>query len=162
MNTASLNFRLVTWYAGVLTVVFVLLGAITFFSLRQYLEANVLDNQARRARQIADTLIARASRGSESALGAELESLYSPETNDRFIRITRADGTVVFASGAPHGGGFDPAQVPALAGIGARKIVLGDSSLLLAAVPAVASDGGRYRVEVGTSARPLEDTLRRL
>jgi len=162
VNTASLNFRLVTWYAGVLTVVFVLLGAITFFSLRQYLEANVLDNQARRARQIADTLIARASRGSESALGAELESLYSPETNDRFIRITRADGTVVFASGAPHGGGFDPAQVPALAGTGARKIALGDSSLLLAAVPAVASDGSRYRVEVGTSARPLEDTLRRL
>jgi heavy metal sensor kinase len=162
VNTTSLNFRLVTWYAGVLTVVFVLLGAITFISLRQYLEANVLDNQARRARQIADTLIARASRGSESTLGAELESLYSPETNDRFIRITRADGTVVFASRAPHGGGFDPARVPPLARTGTRKVALGDGALLLAAVPAVASDGSRYRVEVGTSARPLEDTLRRL
>ncbi len=166
MNTRSLSFRLVTWYAGVLTVVFVLLGALTFISLRHYLEANVLDNQARRARQIADTLVARASRDSESAIGAEVENLYSPESNDRFIRITRADGTVVFASGRPHGEGFDPSQVPPLAvpgtGDDARRVALGDRSLLVAAVPAMAADGARYRVEVGTSAAPLEDTLRRL
>ncbi len=48
MNTRSLSFRLVTWYAGVLTAVFVLLGALIFVSLRHYLEANVLDTQARR------------------------------------------------------------------------------------------------------------------
>ncbi len=166
MNTRSLSLRLVTWYAGVLTVVFVLLGALTFVSLRHYLEANLLDNQARRARQIAATLVARASRDRESAIGAEVENLYSPETNDRFIRITRADGTVVFASGRPHGEGFDPAQVPPLAvpgaGDDARRVPLGAGSLLVAAVPAVAADGARYRVEVGSSAAPLEDTLRRL
>ena len=103
MNSRSLSFRLVTWYAGVLTVVFVLLGALTFISLRNSLEANVLDNQARRARQIAATLVARASRESEGAIGAQVENLYSPESNDRFIRITRADGTVVYASGSPRG-----------------------------------------------------------
>ena len=103
MNSRSLSFRLVTWYAGVLTVVFVLLGALTFISLRHYLEANVLDNQARRARQIAATLVARASRDSEGAMAAQVENLYSPESNDRFIRITRADGTVVYASGSPRG-----------------------------------------------------------
>ena len=67
MNTRSLSFRLVTWYAGVLTTVFVLLGGLTFLFLRHYLEANLLDIQARRARQIADTLIAHASRDSEPA-----------------------------------------------------------------------------------------------
>ena len=106
MNSRSLSFRLVTWYAGVLTVVFVLLGALTYVSLRHYLEANVLDNQARRARQIAATLVARASRESEGAIGAQVENLYSPESNDRFIRITRADGTVVYASGPPRGEAF--------------------------------------------------------
>ncbi|MBV8973923.1 MAG: hypothetical protein JOY74_02290, partial [Sinobacteraceae bacterium] len=114
MNTRSLSFRLVTWYAGVLTVVFVLLGALTFISLRHYLEANVLDTQARRARQIADTLIARGSRDTEQAIAAAVENLYSPESNDRFIRISRADGTLVYSSGSPRGEGFDPRQVPAL------------------------------------------------
>jgi heavy metal sensor kinase len=169
VNSRSLSFRLVTWYAGVLTVVFVLLGALTFVSLRHYLEANVLDNQVRRARQIAATLVARASRDSEVAIGAQVENLYSPESNDRFIRITRADGTVVYASGPPRGEGFEPSQVPALPAAAsasaegtARKVSVGEGSLLIAAVPAVAADGSHYRVEVGTSAAPLEATLRRL
>ncbi len=59
------------------------------------------DTQARRAQQIADTLVAHASRGDEAALRAQVENLYSPEANDRFIRITRADGTVVYALGRP-------------------------------------------------------------
>jgi heavy metal sensor kinase len=166
VNSRSLSLRLVTWYAGVLTVVFVLLGALTFISLRHYLEANVLDNQQRRARQIAATLVAGASRGTEAAIGPQVENLYSPESNDRFIRITRADGTVVYASGPPRGEVFDPTQVPPLPVGGAtattRKVALGQGSLLIAAAPAAGADGSRYRVEVGTSAAPLEATLRRL
>src|SRR5579863_6862816 len=104
MNTRSLSFRLVAWYAGVLTIVFVLLGGLTFLFLRHYLEANLLDIQSRRARQIADTLVAHASRADEDALRSQIESLYSPEVNDRFIRITRADGAGVYASGTPQDG----------------------------------------------------------
>jgi len=166
VNTRSLSFRLITWYAGVLTAVFVLLGTLTFISLRHYLEANVLDTQARRARQIAATLIAHTSRDSEGAIGGEVETLYSPESNDRFIRITRADGAMVYCSGAPRNERFEPALVPALppgdAAGGARKVSSGSGSLLIAAVPATAADGNRYRVEVGTSAAPLEATLHRL
>lgn len=166
MNTRSLSFRLVTWYAGVLTVVFVLLGALIFVSLRHYLEANVLDNQTRRARQIAATLVASVRRDSESALAAQVETLYSPESNDRFIRITRADGGVVYASGPPRAETFDPSQVPQLPpgdiGIATRKVALAGGSLLIATVPATGADGTPYRVEVGTSAAPLEGTLRRL
>ena len=113
MNTRSLSFRLVTWYAGVLTLVFVLLGALTIILLREYLESNVLDTQARRARQIADTLVAAVSRTGESSMAREVEELYAPEANERFIRITRGDGHVVYASGQPHDGSFDPSTVPA-------------------------------------------------
>jgi heavy metal sensor kinase len=167
VNSRSLSFRLVTWYAGVLIVVFVLLGALTYVSLRHYLEANVLDNQARRARQIAATLVARASRASEAAIGAQVENLYSPESNDRFMRITRTDGTLVYLSGPPHAEAFEPARVPLLSAAtsappAARKVAVGEHALLIAAVPAVAADGSRYVVEVGTSAAPLEATLRRL
>lgn len=163
MNARSLSFRLVAWYAGVLTAVFVLLGLLTFFFLRHYLEANLLDTQARRARQIAGTLVAQARHDGEDAMRTEVEKLYSPEINDRFIRITRADGEVVYVSGAPRNELFDPARVPAIAGKflegAARKVRVPGGALLIAAVPATGSDGTLYRVEVGTSAAPVEDTL---
>jgi heavy metal sensor kinase len=163
MNARSLSFRLVAWYAGVLTAVFVLLGLLTFLFLRHYLEANLLDTQARRARQIAGTLVAQARRESEGALRGEVEQLYSPEINDRFIRISRADGHVVYASGAPRNELFDPARVPAIGGNflegAARKVPAAGGAVLIAAVPATGSDGTLYRVEVGTSAASAEGTL---
>ena len=163
MNTRSLSFRLITWYAGVLTAMFVLLGVLTFFILRHYLEANLLDIQARRAQQIADTLVAHATRGEEAVMRAAVEDLYSPEANDRFIRITRADGQVVYASGRPRNERFNPALVPAAPSAAraapARKIILAGSSLLIAARPAVGADGTGYRVEVGASGAAAEATL---
>jgi heavy metal sensor kinase len=162
MNSRSLSFRLVAWYAGVLTLVFVLLGGLTFFLLRHYLEGNLLDNQSRRAQQIADTLVARSSRSGEQALAAQVESLYSPETNGRFIRITRGDGAVVYVSGPPKDGGFEPARVPVAPGSGdsARKVALIGAPLLVAARRATAVDGTHYRVEVGSSGRAAQETLR--
>jgi heavy metal sensor kinase len=164
MNTRSLSFRLIAWYAGVLALVFVLLGGLTVVLLQHYLEANLLQSQARRARQIAGTLIAQASPGTEAQLRRELQSLYAPEVNDRFIRITRADGTIVYASGAPKNERFDPAAVPPLPASAApddlHKVSLEGGALLIAAVTASGGDGSRYRVEVGTSAAPAEDTLR--
>ena len=162
MNTRSLSVRLVAWYAGVLTLVFVLLGLLTFVSLRHYLEENLLDNQARRARQIADTLVADTALSTEATLAAQVESLYSPEANDRFIRITRADGTVVYASGPPREARFDPREVPPNPKASARKLQLPGGSVLLAAYDTAARDGTRYRVEVGTSGAPGEALLRRV
>ena len=162
MNTRSLSFRLVAWYAGVLTVVFVLLGGLTFLFLRHYLEANLLDIQARRARQIADTLVAHARRDSEDAMRREVENLYSPEVNDRFIRITRADDALVYASGAPKDGGFDPALVPPPTSEGGSSRTVrraGGGALLISSATATGADGTRYRVEVGTSGAPVADTL---
>jgi heavy metal sensor kinase len=164
VNTRSLSFRLIAWYAGVLTVVFVLLGALTVLLLHRYLEANLLDSQARRARQIADTLLAHAGHEHEGALAAEVETLYSPEANDRFIRITRADGTQVYASGPPRAERFVPAEIVPLAAGAApepkRRVSTPSGALLIATVGTSAADGTRYRVEVGISAAPAESTVR--
>ncbi len=181
MNTRSLSFRLVTWYAGVLTLVFILLGALTIILLRDYLESNVLDTQARRARQIADTLVAAASRTGDVAMAREVEELYAPEANERFIRITRGDGHVVYASGPPHDGSFDPVSVPALAlthpaltppdqtrpGLTRpdafpRKESSLKGSVLIAAQTYVGADNSRYVVEVGISTARTEETVRQV
>jgi len=166
MNTRSLSFRLVTWYAGLLTVVFLLLGVLTFLFLRHYLEANLLDTQARRAAQIADTLLAAAGRTGEAAMAGEVEDLYSPEANDRFIRITRGDGHVVYASGHPKNNSFDPSTVPPpplnRRGEFLRKETLPGGSLLLAALPYAVAGGPPYVVEVGISSARTEATLRQV
>jgi heavy metal sensor kinase len=167
MNVRSLKFRLVAWYGGVLTIVFVLLGVLILLLLRRSLEANLFDAQARRARQIADTLVAHVSRDSEQGLRGQVETLYSPEVNDRFIRITRADGQLIYASGRPRDISFDPAQIPPLVGAAAaanatRTVTLPGGALLVAARAARGADGTGYRVEVGTSAAPAEATLARV
>jgi heavy metal sensor kinase len=166
MNTRSLSFRLVTWYAGVLTLVFVLLGALTIVLLRDYLESNVLDTQARRARQIADTLVAAASRTGDAAMAREVEELYAPEANERFIRITRGDGHVVYGSGSPRDGSFDPATVPAPSLTRGGEFLRQESTLkgsvLVAAYNYAGSDGSRYVVEVGVSAARTDETVRQV
>ncbi len=166
MNTRSLSFRLVTWYAGLLTLVFVVLGVITVIFFRHYLEADVLDIQARRARQIAETIVAAMSRTGESRVATEIEELYSPEANDRFIRLTGSDGHVVYVSGAPKDGTFDPVDVPlppdATRGELQRKVTLPRGSLLLAGYRYSDSDGARYWVEVGISSERTEATVRQV
>jgi heavy metal sensor kinase len=165
VNTRSLSFRLVTWYAGVLSAVFVLLGALTIFFLQRYLDANLLDIQARRARQIAGTLVAGIDRPMEPTLASQVEKLYSPEASDRFIRVTRAGGPIVYVSGAPKDEPFDPAQVPPVplaAAPSLRTVLVPGASLLVAAVDATGADGTRYLVEVGESRSGIEATAARV
>jgi heavy metal sensor kinase len=164
VNTRSLSFRLVTWYAGVLTLVFVVLGSLTLIFLRHYLESAVLDTQARRARQIADTLIASVDRTGEDVMTRQVEELYSPVVNDRFIRITRDGGGDLYVSGPPHDGTFVPTDVPTLGaasfdreGVFERKVALPSGSLLISAVAS-----RHYVVEVGVSTARTEETLQQV
>jgi len=164
MNTRSIHFRLTVWYAGLLTAAFALLGALLFFELKDYLEDNLLAAQARRAEQIAETLLAGVNQTGEPYVVDEVKALYAPEVNDRFIRITRKDGGVLYASGAPNDQSFDPNEVPAMASSptrgAARKQTLPDGrTLLIAAFRAPMAAGGSYVVEVGASPLPIEKML---
>jgi heavy metal sensor kinase len=152
----------------VLVIVFVVLGGLTLIFLRHYLEAAVLDTQSRRARQIADTLIAAVDRTGEQVMARQVEDLYSPEANDRFIRISRVEGSspsVLYVSGPPHDSTFVPADVPPLPaaaapdreGVRIRKANLRSGSLLIGAVA-----NRQYLVEVGVSTERTEETLRQV
>jgi heavy metal sensor kinase len=166
VNTSSLGFRLVAWYAGLLSVVFILLGALSILFLRHYLETNLLDSQARRAHQIADTLLAGSPRAADPEVARQVEALYSPEANDRFIRITRASGEIVYASGPPEDHSFDPSRIALTRSIStggaARREVWSRGPVLLAAVPHNGLDNAHYVVEVGTSNSSSERTVGRL
>ena len=116
MNTRSIRFRLVTWYAGLLAGIFLLLCALLYLNLRHFLENDLRESQARRARQIAQTLLVHVKQTGEAYVASQVADWYDPDINDRFIRITRADGTLVYVSKAPKDGSFDPAEVPPFPG----------------------------------------------
>jgi heavy metal sensor kinase len=167
VNTRSIRFRLSFGHALLFAAVFALLGGLLYLSVKDYLDDTLLETQARRARQIAATLLVNAPRTGEAYVVGEIKSLYAPEVGNRFIRVTRADGTVLYASGPPEDQSFNPALVPPA---GAqpqaefnRLVRLADGrSLLLSGFRAAALGGRTYVVEVGTSAEPVNRFARHL
>ncbi len=167
MNPRSIRFRLTAWHAGLLTAVFVLLGVLMCFRLRSYLEDNLLEAQARRTRQIAETLLVNVKQTGEPYVVNEIKSLYAPELSDRFIRVTRHDGTVLYQSGAPADQSFDPAEAPAAPASPQREFTRKEKlpdgrNLLIAAFRAAANDSSPYLVEVGAPTQAIETMLHHL
>jgi two-component system, OmpR family, sensor kinase len=167
MNTRSIRFRLVVWYAGLLIVVFVLLGSLIYGGLKIYLEESLAQAQMGRARQIAESLLANVGRTGEEHVVSEINSWFAPETNDRFIRITGEGGVTLYRSTNPKDRSFDASLVPAFAEAsdksGWRKQKLPeDRDLIIAAVPYVTSGARHYLVEVGASLEPVKEVLHRL
>ena len=164
MSTHSLSFRLVTWYASLLTGVFLLLGAVMFFDLRHFLEANLRETQARRARQIADSLVAHVEDKGEDYVIREIKDRYEPEINGRFIRVTRANGSVLYLSGAPKDQSFDAAQLPALALSSRQEFskklrLAGGETLLVVALNYHTPQHAHYLIEVGAPFSPVVKML---
>ncbi|HWY32084.1 MAG TPA: ATP-binding protein [Candidatus Acidoferrum sp.] len=167
MNFRSISFRLVVWYTGLLTGIFLLLGVLFYFGLQHFVRTDMEHGQFHRARQIADTLLAHLPITGESALAGEIKTLYDPEINNRVIRLCRADGTVIYLSGRPADGSFNPAEVPAFyphpAVDSSRKFNLtGGKTMLVVLVNYQAPNGDRYTVESGALMDPVEAMLNHL
>jgi heavy metal sensor kinase len=167
VNTRSLSFRLVAWYAGLLACIFVLLCSLLYLDLRHFLETNLWQSQERRAHQIADTLLARIKETGPAYAAGRAKEWYQPEISDRFIRITQAGGPVIYASSAPVDGSFNPAEVPAFSPSptpeSLRKVELSNGKTLVIATLSYPSPGNpAYTVESGTLLDPVETMLNHL
>ena len=164
MNRRSISFRLVAWYAGLLAGIFVLLCASLYLDLRRFLINNLSESQARRTRQIASALLAHVAQTGEPNVASQVKDWYEPEINSRFIRITRIDGKMIYLSGMPKDGSFDPAEVPALPPSSktefSKKIRLsGHKTLLVAALNFKSAGNPAYLIEFGTLLDPVETML---
>jgi len=165
MNTRSIRFRLAAWHAALLALVFALLGGLLYVSVERYLHETLLATQARRARQIAATLLDRVPQTGEQHVVRQLEALYSPEVANRFIRVSRRSGSVLYLSGRPDDQSFMPADVPSAPAISAHEFsrvqpLHGFDPLLVSACWSTGPDP--YLVEVGTSAEPADRFARHL
>jgi heavy metal sensor kinase len=167
MNTRSIRFRLLVWYAGLLLVVFILLGGLIFVGLKAYLEESVSQVQVRRARQIAETLLAKIDQTGKEHVVNEINSWFAPEANDRFIRIIDETSKPLYVSSSPKDGSFDADKVPPNAELPTKSAwrkqkITGNKELLIASFPYRTPAGKQFLVEVGTSLEPIRNVLRRL
>jgi heavy metal sensor kinase len=161
LNTRSFSFRLLAWYTCLLTGIFVLLCALLYLDLRHFLEHSLCESQARRARQIANALLSQIQSTGPTYVASQAKAWYEPEISDRFIRITRIDGPVIYASGAPKDGSFNPAEVPPFVPPPASEcfhtLKLSNGKLLIiAGLKYQAAGNTSYMVESGTPFDPVE------
>jgi heavy metal sensor kinase len=165
MNIRSIGFRLTVLYAALLLLVGLAFGAYAYFSLSDHLSWDLRQLVTHRATQIADRLVSKIEQSGDEFVKSEIKARYAPELNDRFIRVTRDDGFVVYTSGPPNDHSFDPSRIPlpSLALAVGKPVIenrIGDGVLPIA-VLSVASGQHRYLVEAGASRASMEKVLRR-
>lgn len=163
INPHALHVRLIIWHTVLLGCVMLGFGVYTYLSMEHYLIVSLQATLLRRANQIGADLSDLSTQKGDSQLLFDIEKIYAPEQNDRFIRITNQAGAVVYASGMPKDQSFNPANVPLVRGEQTYRVqrMTKDHSLYIAAT-AVSTTGGRYIVEVGGSDRQITDALRGL
>jgi heavy metal sensor kinase len=159
MNTRSLRFQLVAWYAALLTGCFVLIGAATYVVLQSSLVGALQETQLRRARQVGQLLLDEIRGPGEARVGEEVQARYAPDLNGRFVRITRGDGSLLYLSSAPKDQTFIPAEVPPPTWSShtetTRQVPLSGVRKMLLIAHAVQTTGGaRYIIETGA---PMDD-----
>ncbi|HEY3857608.1 MAG TPA: ATP-binding protein [Verrucomicrobiae bacterium] len=166
MNHRSLRFRLILWYVGLLTAVFLLFGAALYLVLRNYLETSFAETLNRRSEQIAVSLLANIDKTGDAYVADQIATRYAPENYDRFIRITRPDGTVLYASGKTAD--FRPEEIPQLdpkkiPNHFTRKIESGGGPRLMDTVKIFEKKNGqKYLIESAGPLAPIETILSRL
>ena len=127
MNPRSLAFRLTAWYTLLLGATFILLAIVTFYGLQQYLRANARDTVRRRVTEVVQILTHAPAVAADGAIGQEVELHQAPEVNNRFIRITRIPGKVVYLSGPPADGSFNRFDVAARLPAGLLEVAVARS-----------------------------------
>jgi heavy metal sensor kinase len=167
MNTHSLKFRLIAWYAGVLLGFFVVLGVATYLVLENYLVEALKQTQVRRGRQIAQLLVEESRRKGLARVGEDIETRYAPGLNERFVRITRSDGEALYTSSLPKSQTFVPAALPPppawpIRSDAVDKVpLLEGRKLLLTSQGLEVPGGARYVIETGALMDDLQQVLRR-
>jgi len=156
MILRSVTSRLVFLYCLLLVLLGAVFLAFTVFSFRHYTNETITTNLTVRAQEIWN--VSQGALDQPARLTQIIERRFSPESEDRFIRIT-AGGRLLYRSGQPSNRGFDPGQVPAMAGLGGSHMI-GDLILVSRAFPD--SQRGAVTVDSGQSyqfARTVEKEL---
>jgi two-component system OmpR family sensor kinase len=159
VNIRSLRFRMTAWYAGLLLCALLVFGVSVYLGLERYLISTQQATLASECRAIGSELLPQLPGKRADWLMSEINEAYAPEVNARFVRVSREGAGVVYLSGAPKDGAFEPAEIPFPQGKekeSSRRIRLNNGRQLLANTMSFTTpDGSHFLVETGI---PLERT----
>jgi heavy metal sensor kinase len=163
MNTRSLRFRITAWYAGLLAGTLVVFGASVYLGLERYLDWTLQRTLVSECRTIATQLLSQLPGKDTAWLATEINEAYAPEVNGHFIRVVHEGGGVVYVSGAPKDGTFDPSQIPFPSDQekdGSRKLQFeAGNRLLIHSMTFATPTGSRFLVESGAPYNQIEVVL---
>jgi heavy metal sensor kinase len=162
VNTRSLRFRITAWYAGLLAGALLIFGVSVYLGLERYLNWDLARTLSSESRTIGTQLLSQHPFKRPDWLQTEIVEAYSPEVNSHFIRVIQEGVGVLYVSGAPKDGAFDPAQVPLPNGderSRSRRVSLGGHQLLVDALQYTSPDGSKFVVESGVPYRQIEVVL---
>jgi heavy metal sensor kinase len=163
MNTRSLRFRITAWYAGLLAGALAVFGGSVYLGLERYLDWTLQRTLVAECRTIASQLLSQLPAKDKEWLATEINEAYAPEVNGLFIRVVHQGVGVVYLSGAPKDGTFDPSRIPFPSDKetdGSRKLQFESGNrLLVNSITLVTPDGNRFIVESGAPYHQIEVVL---
>ncbi len=163
MNLRSLRFRMTAWYAGLLVGALLVFGVSVYLGLERYLDWTLQGMLASECRTIGTELLAQLPGKKADWLETEINEAYAPEVNARFIRVNQEGTGVIYLSGAPKDGTFDPARIPFPPGDkkdGVRRTRLANGQpLLIVTMSFTTPDGSRFMVESGMPDQQIQVVL---
>jgi len=166
MNSRSIQIRLTIWYTALILIAAVGFGAYTYSSLQHRLYEEIQDMLARRLVHMREDVLPDMTNAAPETLAKKIEDVYSPEENDRFIRISKPDGSILFVSGIPREQVFDPSRIPLPRDytdkVSERMDKLRTTERLILAGFVTNIGGSDYILEMGTTTAPIETALRKL
>ena len=109
MILRSLTSRLIFLYCLILLALGAAFLGFTVFSFRHYAQQFITNTLANRTQDI--WRVARLDLNTPERLRATIERNFSPESQDRFIRV-RLDGKTIYRSGDPVSGYFSTSKIP--------------------------------------------------
>src|SRR5215831_13071076 len=162
MNSGSLRFRLTAWYAGVLAGILVLFSIATYVGVSHFLKRNLHESVAKDAQEVGSIVRENANERDESAIGREVGEHFSPESNERAIRVVSAEGVSLYGSGPS---GVFPAWTDSMVREEPSDIThraADGQEYLIRTQTVVADSGKKYYVQVAASLSRNEEILEQL
>jgi heavy metal sensor kinase len=163
VNTKSIRFRLTVSYAGLFTVLIGLFGVFIYLTLQQFLERNLRDTLAQQAQTIGETLVRDVAQNGDDYVIGEIDEHFAPRITGQFLRVTRPDGSVLYQSGIPHSGDFDPMAISPQRPDGFRswreEHPATGKELVVYAMPFIDAVGKKYLIEAGAPYEQVERVL---
>lgn len=166
MNIRSIHVSLILWYTALVIFASVGFGAYTYYSLHHQLYNEMRETLARRVEHICESMLPKNSINTPELLAHQIQEVYSPEKSNRFIRISKADGPVVYVSKLPQDHTFDPEAIPLAKNYSDHisehvEQTHAGSSLLVVGRNTI-SGGIRYTIEMGAPTDQIDSALHKL